>query len=64
MIFGSCRLLDQKSEKPTAFEIIVPVIMNLFRRMIDLRLITPKVSLLLELKQLLLSHINLKMQIP
>ena len=56
--------MDQKSEKPTAFEIIVPVIINLFRRMIDLRLTTPKVSLLLELKQLLLSHINLKMQIP
>lgn len=35
LIIGSCKLQDPKQEKPTNFEVIMPVILFLFRRMID-----------------------------
>ena len=42
LVFGSCRLLDNKMEKPTNFEIVLPVTFISLRKMTDLSVITPK----------------------
>jgi hypothetical protein len=51
LVFGSCRLLDSKMEKPTNFEIILPVTLIPLRRTIALAATTPKELLLLAPKQ-------------
>ena len=51
LVVGSCKLLDPKSEKPTNFEVIMPVLFSLCRKTIDFNAITSRVLLPLELKQ-------------
>ena len=60
---GSCKLLDNKMEKPTNFEVILPVNSILFRKMIGFNATILRELRLLVLRLLLLSPINLKMQI-
>lgn len=51
LVIGSCRLLDNKLEKPTTFEIVLPVTHTLSRRTTASNATTPKESQLQAQKQ-------------